>query len=282
MCKAHRGGREEDKGRPMSDDDAPTDLDRAFTAMDADPGDDAARLRYYARLADGMLFLLLEAEPKGGALRPRVFQTEDGPLVLAFDREERLADAAGGVVAYAELPGRVIAAQLAGQGAALGINLGVADSAFLVSSDALGWLATLLDRSPETTEARPQTFSRPTGLPEALLGALDAKLGRAHGLASGALLSEVQYADGRRGHMLAFLDAVDGAEAALARAASEALTFSGLDAGELDVTFLASGGSATVAMARVALRFDLARAEDTPGPGRSAPGSDPNQPPKLR
>ena len=259
-----------------------TPLDIAHAAMARDPDDDAARLRYYAQLADGMLFLMLEAEASGGAVAPRVVETEDGPLVLGFDREDRLAEAAGAPVAYAELPGRVIAAQLAGQGVALGINLGVAKSAFLVAPEALGWLSTLLGREPEEADARPRTFSRPTGLPDAILRALDAKLARAQGLAEAALLAAVAYEDGRQGHMLAFLDAPEGAQAALARAASEALTFSGIEAGEMDVTFLASRDGAAEAMARVALRFDL-RPPDVEAPAPpAAPGSDPARPPKLR
>ena len=40
-----------------------TPLDLAHAATEAAPQDDAARLRFYERLADGELFLLLEAEP---------------------------------------------------------------------------------------------------------------------------------------------------------------------------------------------------------------------------
>ena len=82
-------------------------------------------------------------------------------------------------------------------------------------------------------------------------------------------------------HLLAFLDAAEGAEAPLARAMGEALVFSGIEAGELDVVFLAAGSAAAEAMARVALRFDL------PEPAvhdlaPAAPGMDPSRPPKLR
>ena len=260
-----------------------TPLDAAHAAMTADPADDTARLRYYERLADGMLFVMLEAEAAGGTMQARVFETEDGPVVLAFDREERMAEAAGQVAAYAELPGRIVARTLAGQGMALGINLGVAGAgAFLVPAEALEWLATLLERAPEVGEARPDQFAPPAGVPDALLAGLDAKLARAGGLATAALLAGVRYADGRHGHMLAFLDAREGAEAALARAAAEALTFSGIEAGELDVAFLAASEPAAQAMARVALRFDLAAPEEAPASPRPAPGSDPARPPNLR
>ena len=140
-----------------------------------------------------------------------------------------------------------------------------------------------LDSPPEPVEARPRLFHAPTGLPDALIAALDAKLARAGGLASGALLAGVTYEGGRRGHMLAFLDVLAGAETALAQAASEALVFSGIEAGEMDVAFLASDGPGTQSMARVALRFDLPASEaPAQAAARPAPGMDAARPPKLR
>ena len=41
-----------------------TPLDRSPCRDEAAPDDDAARLRFYERLADVELFLLLEAEPR--------------------------------------------------------------------------------------------------------------------------------------------------------------------------------------------------------------------------
>lgn len=259
----------------------PTPLDLAHAAMEAAPGDDALRLRYYERLADGELFLLLQEEPDGDTLSPQVYDLTDGPVVLAFDREERLAEFAGEIVPYAALPGRVMAAMLAGQGVGLGVNLGAA-SAMILPTYALDWLAQTLDSAPETVEAMPDQFTAPVGVPEVLVAALNEKLARAGGLASSVLLAGVTYDDGRRGHMLAFVDAVQGAEQALARAAAEALVFSGLDAGEMDVTFLDSNAPATQSMANVALRFDLPQPEAQQSTSPAAPGSNPDRPPILR
>lgn len=259
-----------------------TVLDLAHAAMQAAPDDDAARLRFFERLADSELFLMLVNEPAGDTITPQEFALEDGRFVLAFDREERLSAFADAPAPYAALPGRVIARQLAGQGIGLGLNLAVAPSSFLIPAAAVDWLAITLDHAPQAVEARPASFHAPGGLPRALLAALDAKLARAGGLARAALLGGVAYVDGRRGHMLAFVDAADGAEAALAGAVAEALTFSGLDAGEIDVTFLAAADPATAQLSRVALRIDLPQpvAQATPAP--TAPGMDPARPPKLR
>jgi len=259
-----------------------TPLDLAHAAMEAAPDDDAARLRFYARIADGELFLLLEGEPGEQTLTPRVFRLEDGPVVLAFDREDRLAEFAAAPVPYAALPGRVIAAQLAGQGIGIGLNLGVAPSSFLIPADAVDWLAGVLGHSPAQVQARPVAFHAPGGLPDGLIAALDAKLARAGGLAVAAFLAGVSYAGGRRGHMFAFAGAAPGAEGALARAVAEALTFSGVEAGELDVTFLPADDAALTLMAKVALRFDLP-VPKVPDPVKpAAPGTDPARPPRLK
>ncbi|MFZ1510949.1 MAG: SseB family protein, partial [Tabrizicola sp.] len=95
------------------------------------------------------------------------------------------------------------------------------------------------------------------------------------------VLAGVVYKDGRRGHLLALLDTVAGAEGPLARAMNEALVFSGIEAGELDVVFLAAGSSSARAMARVGLRFDLPQPE-VQDMAPAAPGMDPARPPKLR
>ncbi len=256
-------------------------LDAAHAAVSADPDNETLRLRFYERLADGEMFLLLAKEAVGETLDPQVFELEMGPYVLVFDREERLSAFTGGIAPYAALPGRVIAGLLKGQGIGLGVNLGGAPSEMLLPPEAMDWLAMALDEALEEVEARPESFHKPLGLPDALLAGLDAKLARAGGLASSVLLAGVTYHGGRRGHMLAFLDADAGAHAALARAASEALVFSGIDAGEMDVAFLASADPSAVAIARVALRFDLPAVVVAEPAAPTAPGMDPKRPPRL-
>lgn len=258
-----------------------TALDRAWEAMAAAPGDDAARLRFYERLADGELFLLLEREAEGDRIAPRLFPLDEGPFVLVFDREERLTDFAAGPAPHAAMSGRQVVRLLAGQGLGLGLNLGAGASEMLLPAEAVTWLAELLSNAPREAEERVEELRPPGGLPEVLLTALDTKLATAQGLASAAYLSGVTYVGGRRSHLLAFVDAIPGAERALAEAAGEALTFSGLEAGEMDVAFFAAAHPMTARLARWGLRFDLPVAErDRAAP--KPPGSDPGKPPILR
>lgn len=256
-------------------------LDAAHAALTADPENEALRLRFYERLADGEMFLLLEREAQGETVEPRVFPLESGPVVLVFDREERLAEFSGGVAPYAALPGRVIAGMLKGQGIGLGVNLGVAPSEMLLPPEALDWLAQTLDGGPEELEAVPEELLAPSA-PEVLVQALDGKLAKAGGLAQAAVLAGVRWQGGRRGHVLGIIGAKPAAEPSLARAVREALVFSGIELGELDVLFLDPESPVARALGRIGLRFDLPVPEASAEVVRAAPGTDPARPPRLK
>ncbi len=257
-----------------------TDLDTAHAAMEAAPDDDAQRLRFYERLADTEVFLLLAAEPEGDQIQPEIFDIADGRFALIFDREERLSDFVGRPVPYAGIPGRGLAGMLAGQGIGLALNLQVAPSEMLIPAEAVDWLVETLANNPEEAEARLTEVNAPGGLPEAVVTGLDRKLAIAAGLARFAYLAAAVYDDGSRGHVLAFVDAVPGAEGSLAKAAGEALTFSGIEAGTMDVLFVKATDQLAGHLAKVGLRFDLPELESPQEP--SAPGMDPEKPPRLR
>jgi hypothetical protein len=258
-----------------------TELDQAYAAMQAD---EAAGLRFYQLLADATLYLLLEAEAEGEVVRPKVLELEEGAVLLAFDREERLAAFTGGPAAYAALPGRIVAQQMVEQGGlSLGLNIGTeAGSEALLPPEALVWLVQMLGGTPEQAEARPEVFLPATALPAALITALEQAIAAASGLAEAGLLAAVRYADGQAGHVFAFVNAAPNAEAALARAVSEALAFSGIEAGQLDVTFLREGDAGLEALGRVARLFEVPERVVEAPPGPLAPGMDPEVPPKLR
>jgi hypothetical protein len=259
-----------------------TPLDHAHAAMEAAPADDAARLRFYDRLAGSELFLLLEDEADGDRIRPQVFPVEGQNFVLVFDREERLTEFVGAQAPYAALSGRRLAEMLVGQGIGLGLNLGVAPSSILIEAGSVDWLAETLSEAPEEVEERAQEITAPAGLPEALLTALDARLAAAEGMARMAYLVGTVYAGGRRGHLMAFVDPLPGAEPALARAVAAALTFSGIEAGTLDVGFFRAADPVAARLARVGLRFDLPEAPKSEPMAGTAPGMNPDAPPRLR
>jgi hypothetical protein len=257
-----------------------TPLDRGHAAMEAAPDDEALRLRFFDALAGAELFLLLDAEADGDAVTPRTFPLDGTSYVLAFDMEERLAAFAGEIAPYAALSGRALAPMLAAEGLGLALNPEVAPSATFLPPEAVRWLAETLAERPAELEARPVSVASPARLPETLLTAIDAKLATATGLARHAWLVSVTYGDGREGHLLAFIDAIPGAETGLARAMGEALTFSGVEAGEIDVAFLRASDPVMARIAKVGLRFDIPAPDQTASP--AAPGMDPARPPRLR
>jgi hypothetical protein len=261
-----------------------TQLDAAHLRAEEAPDDIPRRMAFYARLVEGELFLLLEREADGAQITPRVFAVEGGPIVLAFDLESRLSDFTGMPAPYAALPGRALVQMLVQDGSlGLGLNLGETPSARILPPEVLTWLADTLSDGPEEAEGRIDTLSPPAGLPDLLLEALDGALARMAGLARLAYLAGAVFDGGRRGHVLAFVDAAPGAEGALARAVQTALALSGVEAGALDVTFIAATDARAAEFARVGLRVDLPEGEvqvqmlDDPGPGM-----DPARPPRLR
>ena len=256
-----------------------TELDNAHGAMVADETDDLARLKFYERLADSELFMLLEGEAEGDQITPALFEVEDQQFVLIFDREARMVEFYGKIAPYAALSGRGMAQMLEGQRIGMALNMGVAPSAMLIPAEAVDWLAQTLGVGAEEVEGQITELTAPAGLPETLLEALDRKLATAAGMAVEAYLCGVTYEGGGKGHMLAFVGTTPGAEAALTAAVNEALVFSGIDAGMLDVAHLEGGDAVSERVARVGLRFDLPAPQMPEAP--SAPGMDPTKPPKL-
>lgn len=258
-----------------------TPLDTAHAAMMAAPEDDTARLRFYERMADVELYLLLEAEPIGDQINPRVLETESAQYLLAFDRAQRLAQYAGEAGAYVALSGRNVAAMLEGQQIGIALNMDVAPSAILLPDTAVTWLRETLTNEAAEVEAKIESVLPPKGLPEQLITAIDEKLATATGMAANAWLVGVAYEGGGRGHLLAFVDAIPRAQDALVRAASEALTFSGIEAGAMDVGFFNHNDPTVTKLMKVGLRFDLPQMETLQNTPRLS-GGDAGAPPILK
>lgn len=259
-----------------------TELAQALARVGAAPGDDSARMALFGALADAELCLLLTAPLAGDQISPEVVDLDGAGHVLVFETETRLADHARAGAPYASLPGRALALMLAGQGLGIAINPGLLGAA-MISAAEVDWLAQTLAQAPEAEEARLLEIARPVGIDPKLVLALTRKLSRAAGMAGAAYLVAATYDDGSTGHVLAFVDVDPRAEAPVAHTAGEALAFSGVELGRVDVMFVGAGDAVTDRLRRVGLPIEVpqvAAPADPPGP--SAPGSDPGKPPKLR
>ena len=178
--------------------------------------------------------------------------------MLVFDREDRLTDFVGQPAPYAALSGRAIAQMLAGQGIGLGLNLDVAP---------------LVDPDP----------GRGGGLAGRDAGGGPGGGGRAARRDQGDRVacrktcwprwmpSWPRRRDWRgwpiwwrspmrrRGPGICWPSSTRsrGPRRRWAQAVGEALIFSGIEAGELDVGFFEAGDPMTARLAKVGLRFDL-------------------------
>ena len=256
-----------------------TPIDIAFSDMNADETNDIARLRFYERLIDCELFMLLEAESDGQSIRPDIFDVEKQQVALVFDKEDRLADFANSIVPFASLSGRSIISMIAGKDISLGLNFAVAPSSIILPPDVISWMAETISNGPIMAEAKIKEVFPPSGLPEIVVSALDTKLATMAGYADIAYLAEVVYDNDITSSVIIFINTKADAEVAIANAISETLIFSGIEAGSLDVMFLNSENPICAKLAKFGLRFDLPKLIKKGQP--AAPGSDPKKPPIL-
>ncbi len=259
-----------------------TPLDLAHRAMEAAPNDETARLQFYARIIEAEMFLLLAEEVQADIVKPLIFNLSEGDFALVFDREARLADFIDVPTPFVALSGRRLIELIKSKDIGIGLNLNGAPSSMLLPVPVVGWLQGMLKESPQEMQATPEGFHAPKGLPEALLKALDGRLANMSGVVHSAYLVGVKYKDGAQGHMLALIDVPAPARPAVSAAISEALHFSGIIAGQLDITFLDLADKHIAPLKQVGLGFEIPAVilpkEMTP----VAPGMDPDKPPKLR
>ncbi|MEM9318777.1 MAG: SseB family protein [Pseudomonadota bacterium] len=255
---------------------AATPLDRAIRAHLTAPEDDARNRAIYATFAAAELFLLLDAEPAGDAVKPQLFPLEQGQFAVAFDTEERLA-AFAGQAAYVGLSGRAMAQMLKGQGISLALNLGT-EAEHILPPDAFDWLVARAV-APSETPIQPTAFQAPEPDDADLIRILETSLAAAASLAERLVLLRATFADAPPRPALAVGNAAPGAEPALARLITEALAIAGRDPAEIDLAFLTDGPHLDRAIA-VGLTVDLPELPAARPP--SPPGSDPTRPPKLR
>lgn len=250
-----------------------TPLDLAHAAHEADPDDEALRLRFHERLLDAELMLPVAGEDEA-AVAPQVFALTDGQFVLAFDRDERLAAFLEAPTPFVALSGRRLVAELAGRGIGIGLNLG-AVSAALLPAETVDWLAAIAATPTEAAQLQPAGLSRPRDVSPALLTALGTKLAAMAGVVEAAHLVA---ADG--GTLILVLVGVpEPAQAGVAAGIAEAVRLGGLATGWLDVAFLDPGSPAAEAAGRAGIRLDLPVQKPSAPAG---PGMDPQKPPKLR
>lgn len=258
---------------------------------------DAQRARMLSRLADTELCVALTREPADDQVQLRLFPLDAVQVALACDSEDRLAGFFGTAVAYAAMPGRVLAGLLRADGAGLLVNPGH-PSEMLLDAPMLDWLAGALAATPLPDEARLRLAAPRAETVAALAEPLAARLLDMRGLISGAALAGVlppppdsapdsapdsgpdraQAEAAQVQTVVAHVLLVSGAEPdrqpAIAKALAEALAFLPPQPGGVDISF------PDAAFPQGALQFDLGE-DDLPDEPPAA-ASRPKGPPILR
>lgn len=229
--------------------------------------DTPQRARMLSRLADTELSVALEGEPEGDRINLRMFPLDGAESALACDGEDRLAEFFGGPVAYAAMPGRVLAGLLGGEGAGLLINPGHPSEMFL-DAETLQWLSGALAAEPVMAEAHLLLTAPKTETVEALAEPLADRFADMQGLIKGAALAAVKGDD--TGHVLLIAGADEKHQPAIAKALAETLAFLPPQPGGIDISFADKQPPA------MALRFDI------PEPATNSPQPKKNAPPRLR
>lgn len=251
-----------------------TPLDALHAAMVADPDNETPRRAYFARLLASDLVLALDG-PAADTAAPRLLEVEGHRVALAFDSEARFAEI-GGAPDYLAMTGRELAAILAGAGLGLGLNLASDGAALHLAPDDVNWLAQQGGDAREEA-AKITSVGPPVSAPQDLLSTLDARLATLTGLAEAAFLVTIEREDGASSLVLICAGTPPPLRAQVAGNIAEALRVGGFELG-LDVAFADPGDPLLPPAHRHGLRFDVPRPEAA---APSAPGSNPDKPPRL-
>lgn len=238
----------------------------SFPFHDADA---PQRARMLSRLADTELSVALIREPLHDQVELKLFDLDGTHMALACDSEDRLADFFGHAVAYAAMPGRVLASLLKADGAGLLVNPGHA-SEMMLDASMLDWLTGALESTPQQDEARMRLITPDPAVVAELAPALADRLADMRGLIAGAALVGVAGEAGPSSHLLLVSGAPDDRQPAIAKALSEALAFLPPQPGGVDISF------AEAVAPSGALIFDLTPPEPVVAPPK------PKGPPILR
>lgn len=259
-------------------------LETALLRLHRAPEDADARLTLHSELAQAEVVVWLDGPAAPGRIAPRVFDLADGPVVLAFTDEGRLAGFAGAGVEYAALPGRVLAGLLAGQGLSLLINPDD-PAAQMLGPQALDWLTRTLNApAPAARLDLPRSLAvpdLPADVLSALVALLERRLSGVPGLET-AVLARAHWADGVQTHVLALTGVPPAGHDPLSRAVAEALSLGNTGVAALDVLFPAPAAMDRFLQVGRRLAPRPARPPETAQTPGAAPGMDPTRPPRLR
>lgn len=257
-------------------------LNKVFKEMSQNPENNDARLNYYGVLADTNLFLLLEQEPSNEILEPKFIQLEGKNFALAFDSEESLSEFYGEAAAFAQITGRVLAKMLLEEKIGLGINLGVSEGELLLPYEVVEWFVNVLDETPDLVQANPKKFLPANAFPEIMFQALQEKLEPAVGLFDEIWICAVEYNEDEISHLICLMGAQKSAQQAIVKSINEALFFTDINLGNIDVAHFNYDDEACSKIRAIGVKLEFPQVNKLKSATGDAKNKTTLQPPKLR
>ncbi len=252
-------------------------LDQSVAALTSTPQAEHLQRQFYDRLSGSDLYLLLEAEAKDDQVTPKLMDMDGQSVVLVFDRVDRLAEFAKGQAPFACLPGKDLCALLAANNLGMMLNPETSEHPHLLLAEDVAWVAENLAGMAQTVAAKVTGLRAPQPQTDPLWSAIQTRLSAFEGAAKRAVLAAASYEDGTEGVLVGFIDAREERQAELAATVQDAVALI-MPAGQVDVGFFAEGEHIAGALLRNGVMFDLPQ---TPTYAPTAPGMDPDKPPKL-
>ena len=252
-------------------------MDKTYAHMLASPESDTAGLRFYEAFCDTNLSVLVNAD-----LSMQVFETSQGKIILAFDTEERVAEFVDQPTEFIKMPGRELVTQLRGTDTGIGLNLNVAPTSQILTPEILAWISELLSVDSTLLVDQVAGFSADCQLSAEDRTALTDRLANFAGRVEAAYLCGVTYTDGAMADALFIVDCDPTIEADLFTAMIETQKFAKEDVADLAIKFISSSSPALLEIRRHGDELHLPKPIVTPAFQPTAPGMDPDKPPKLR
>lgn len=260
-----------------SNTDNPTRLDVVYQRMQSSPESETAGLRFYEAFCDANLCVLINADTS-----MQVFETSQGKIVLAFDTDERVAEFISEATEFIKIAGRDLVMQLLASETGIGLNLNVAPTSQILSPDILTWLSEFLAESSSFSIDQVVAISPPDQWLDDHKTAISTQLEKYAGMIASAYFCSVTYSDNTVADAVFIVDCDPTTEAVLFTALVESQKFLDKNTAEIAIKFISPDNQEFPEICRVGEEIVISKLTVIHTSAPTAPGMDPDKPPKLR
>lgn len=258
---------------------APSDLQQAQIASVAEPEDEQLRTAFYARLVETEFCLLLSEAATNEQMTPNLYTEGDNRYVIAFEDEGDLLEFNQEAAHFAALPGRALVQMLVGHDVGLLINGNDLEKSILLSTKHISWLAETLSQAPQERSGALSDILAPEPIKAEHRAAIQDQLHKCAGLLVEAYHITVVEQEQNQRQTLIFSGTTEASAKQIAQMIQDVVSFQDDPSLDLDVAFLDFRAPIMQHIRQIGSAFDVPFPEAPATP--KAPGSDPDNPPKL-